>query len=126
MRCEYPPRADARSGLGGAAARVGADETAFGDRSAPFIVNLLGNWSNAEDDSANVAWVRALFTKLQPAMVPGVYVNFMSGDEDDRVPEAYRNRWEQLVAVKTRHDPENFFRMNQNVRPQTNRLASLP
>lgn len=112
--------------LGGAAARVGADETAFGDRSAPFIVNLLGNWSNAEDDSANVAWVRALFTKLQPAMVPGVYVNFMSGDEDDRVPEAYRNRWEQLVAVKTRHDPENFFRMNQNVRPQTNRLASLP
>lgn len=112
--------------LGGAAARVGADETAFGDRSAPFIVNLLGNWPNAEEDSANVAWVRSLFTKLQPAMVPGVYVNFMSGDEDDRVPEAYRNRWEQLVAVKTRHDPQNFFRMNQNVRPQTNRLASLP
>ena len=104
--------------LGGAAARVGADETAFGDRSAPFIVNLIGNWPHAEDDSANVAWVRALFTKLRPAMVPGVYVNFMSGDEDDRVPEAYRHRWEQLVAVKTRHDPKNLFRMNQNVPPQ--------
>jgi len=108
--------------LGGAAARVPADETAFGDRGAPFVVNLLGNWPHAEDDSANVAWVRSLFAKLQPAMVPGVYVNFMSGDEDDRVPEAYRNRWEQLVAVKTRHDPKNFFRMNQNVRPQENRV----
>jgi FAD binding domain-containing protein/berberine-like enzyme len=104
--------------LGGAAARVGPDETAFGDRSAPFIMNLLGNWPNAEDDAANVSWVRNLFAKLRPAMVPGVYVNFMSGDEDDRVPEAYRNRWERLVAVKTQYDPNNFFRMNQNIPPQ--------
>jgi len=104
--------------LGGAAARVGADETAFGDRSAPFIMNLIGNWPYAEDDAANVAWVRSLFAKLRPAMTPGVYVNFMSGDEDDRVPEAYRNRWERLVAVKSRYDPDNLFRLNQNVPPQ--------
>ncbi len=104
--------------LGGAAARVGADETAFGDRSAPFIMNLIGNWPYAEDDAANVAWVRSLFAKLRPAMTPGVYVNFMSGDEDDRVPEAYRNRWERLVAVKSCYDPNNLFRLNQNVPPQ--------
>ena len=104
--------------LGGAAARVGADETAFGDRSAPFIMNLIGNWPYAEDDAANVAWVRSLFAKLRPAMTPGVYVNFMSGDEDDRVPEAYRNRWERLVAVKSCYDPDNLFRLNQNVPPQ--------
>jgi hypothetical protein len=107
--------------LGGAAARVAADDTAFGDRRAPFVMNLLGNWQNAEDDPANVSWVRNLFAKLRPAMVPGVYVNFMSGDEDDRVPEAYRNRWERLVAVKTQYDPGNFFRMNQNIPPQKNR-----
>ncbi len=110
--------------LGGAAARVAADETAFGDRSAPFVMNLLGNWQNAEDDNANVSWVRNLFAKLRPAMVPGVYVNFMSGDEDDRVPEAYRNRWERLVAVKTEYDPDNFFRMNQNVPPQKSARSS--
>jgi hypothetical protein len=104
--------------LGGAAARVGAAETAFGDRGAPFIVNLLGNWQNTEDDAANVSWIRNLFAKLRPAMVPGVYVNFMSGDEDDRVPEAYRDRWERLVSVKSKYDPHNFFRLNQNVRPQ--------
>jgi hypothetical protein len=104
--------------LGGAAARVSADETAFGDRSAPFIVNLLGNWQDARNDAANVSWIRKLFAKLRPAMVPGVYVNFMSGDEDDRVPEAYRDRWDRLVGVKSTYDPNNFFRLNQNIRPQ--------
>ncbi len=103
--------------LGGAAARVGASETAFGDRSAPFMMNLLADWGDENSDAANVAWVRALFAKLRPAMKPGVYVNFMSGDEKDRVPEAYGPLWERLVAVKTRYDPKNFFRLNQNIQP---------
>jgi hypothetical protein len=102
----------------GAAARVGADETAFGDRSSPFIINILGTWADTSEDAANIAWIRTLFAKLQPFMTPGVYVNFMSGDEDDRVPEAYRQRWERLVAVKTHYDPDNFFRLNQNIPPR--------
>jgi hypothetical protein len=105
--------------LGGEAARIGSGETAFGDRSSPFIVNLLGSWSDAAADAANVAWVRDLFAELRPAMTPGVYVNFMSGDEQDRVPEAYRDRWDRLVAVKTHYDPNNLFRLNQNVPPQS-------
>jgi hypothetical protein len=104
--------------LGGAAARIAANETAFGDRSAPFIMNLLANWSEASADARNISWVRGLFHKLRPAMKPGVYVNFMSGDEQDRVPEAYHERWDRMVAVKTHYDPNNFFRLNQNVPPQ--------
>jgi len=104
--------------LGGVAARVGAAETAFGDRSSPFVVNLLGNWSNASEDADNIAWVRNLFRLLRPSMTPGVYVNFMSGDEDDRVPEAYQERWEHLVAIKSHYDPDNLFHLNQNIRPQ--------
>jgi hypothetical protein len=104
--------------LGGAAGRVAAGETAFGDRSSPFIVNLLGNWCDPSDDAENIAWVRGLFADLRPSMTPGVYVNFMSGDEQDRVPEAYRERWDRLVEVKTRYDPNNFFRLNQNVPPR--------
>ncbi len=104
--------------LGGAVARVGPDETAFGDRSSPFIVNLLGNWSDPAEDATNITWVRNLFSELRPSMTPGVYVNFMSGDEQERVPEAYRERWDRLVAVKTHYDPNNFFRLNQNVPPQ--------
>ncbi|HEX8836698.1 MAG TPA: FAD-binding oxidoreductase [Candidatus Acidoferrum sp.] len=105
--------------LGGAAGRVGANETAFGDRGSPFIANVLGNWSDSSDDAANVAWVRKLFADLRPAMTPGAYVNFMSGDEQDRVPEAYRERWGRLVAIKTQYDPRNFFRLNQNIPPQS-------
>lgn len=103
--------------LGGAAGQVGATETAFGDRSAPFIMNLLANWSDASADAGHISWIRGLFNKLRPAMKPGVYVNFMSGDEQDRVPEAYHERWDRMVGVKSHYDPKNFFRLNQNVPP---------
>lgn len=104
--------------LGGAAAEIGADETAFGDRSAPFVLTLLANWTDPSDDDANISWVRGVFSRLRPAMKPGVYVNFMSGDEQDRVTEAYQQRWERMVAVKSHYDPANFFRLNQNVPPR--------
>jgi hypothetical protein len=104
--------------LGGATAQVSAEETAFGDRSAPFIMTLLANWPEASDDASNIAWVRGLFNDLRPAMKPGVYVNFMSGDEQDRVPEAYQERWDRMVSVKSQYDPNNFFRLNQNVLPR--------
>ncbi len=105
--------------LGGTAGQVDARETAFGDRSAPFIMNLLANWAEPARDTDHISWVRGLFAKLRPAMKPGVYVNFMSGDEQDRVPEAYQERWERMLAVKSHYDPANFFRMNQNVQPRT-------
>jgi hypothetical protein len=104
--------------LGGAAAEVAAHETSFGNRSAPFVLTLLANWSEALADAGNISWVGGLFNKLRPAMKPGVYVNFMSGDEQDRVPEAYQERWDRMVAVKSHYDPYNFFRLNQNVPPR--------
>ena len=105
--------------LGGAAGQVAAEETAFGDRSAPFITNLLANWQDASADALHISWIRSIFQKLRPAMTPGVYVNFMSGDEQDRVPEAYQQRWDRMVLVKSRYDPGNFFCLNQNVPPRS-------
>ncbi len=104
--------------LGGAAGQVAAQETAFGDRSAPFVLTLLATWSEISDDARNMSWARGLFKTLRPAMKPGVYVNFMSADEQDRVPEAYRERWDRMVAVKSHYDPGNFFGLNQNVPPR--------
>ena len=103
--------------IGGAAGRVPPEETAFGNREASFVVNILSNWAEPADDAANIAWTRNLFARLRPAMVPGVYVNFMSGDEEERVPEAYRGRWERLRSIKTEFDPRNLFRLNQNIPP---------
>jgi FAD binding domain-containing protein/berberine-like enzyme len=110
--------------LGGAAGQVTANETAFGDRSAPFIMNLLANWSDAADDAANISWVRQLFQRLRPGMKPGVYINFMSGDEQDRVPEVYQERLQRMAMVKAHFDPKNFFRLNQNIAPRSVSQAS--
>jgi len=123
-KCPSPDTQIEFAYLGGAALQVPAGETAFGDRSAPFIMNLLANWSDASSDAAHISWVRGVFDQLRPAMQPGVYVNFMSGDEQDRVPEAYRERWDRMVAVKTRIDLHNFFRLNQNVPPRASGTTS--
>jgi len=103
--------------LGGAAGRVPPEETAFGNRGAPFVLNILSNWTEPCEDAANIAWSRNLFWRLRPLMVQGVYVNFMSGDEEERVPEAYLGRWERLRSIKTKYDPGNVFRLNQNISP---------
>ena len=110
--------------LGGAAGQVPANETAFGDRSAPFIMNLLANWSDPSADDANISWVRQLFQTLRPGMKPGVYINFMSGDEQDRVPEVYQERLQRMASVKAHYDPKNFFRLNQNISPRNVSQAS--
>lgn len=101
--------------LGEAASKIGAEDTAFGDRSAPFILSLLAAWDEPAQDQPNIGWVRSLFRALRPEMNPGVYVNFMSGDEQDRVKEAYGDRWERLLALKQHYDPTNFFRLNHNI-----------
>jgi len=111
--------------LGASCGRVAADETAFGDRSAPFVLNLLGHWNDPSGDAENVGWVRSLFGELRPSMVPGVYVNFMSADEDERVREAYHYRWERLLRIKQTYDPQNFFCRNQNVSNHRNKASAI-
>ncbi len=103
--------------LGGAVGRVPPEETAFGNRGAPFVLNILSNWTEPCEDAANIDWSRNLFSRLRPLMVHGVYVNFMSGDEEERVPEAYPGRWERLRNIKTKYDPRNVFHLNQNIPP---------
>jgi hypothetical protein len=97
---------------------MAAKETAFGDRSAFFIMNLLAHWSDPSADIGNISRIRGLFNTLRPAMKPGGYVNFMSGDEQHRVQEAYQERWDRMVAVETHYDPNRVFRLNQNVPPK--------
>src|SRR5262249_2256175 len=104
--------------LGGAVGRVPAGGTAFGDRSAPIVLNIISHWTDRDQDAANIEWTRRLFASVRPWMTPGVYVNFMSGDEGERVPEAYRERWENLREIKTTYDPDNLFRLNQNIPPR--------
>ncbi len=103
--------------MGGATNRVPADATAYRHRDAEFIMNVHGRWQDSSDDEKCIAWSRDLFKATTPFATGGVYVNFMTEEEKDRVESAYGDSYHRLVALKDRYDPDNFFRFNQNVRP---------
>jgi len=104
--------------VGGAVARVPAGATAFGERSAPFLLNIIARTPSADGYDAAVGWAQDLYAATEPAQTGGVYVNFLSAEGDDRVRAAYRETsYDRLVALKDRYDPTNLFRLNQNISP---------
>jgi FAD/FMN-containing dehydrogenase len=107
--------------MGGAFGRIPEDATAFPNRSALFWVNVYGFWPDAVDDAPLTAWVKRCSDGLQPFAMPGQYVNFLGLDEDDPRRKALATygpvRLERLVALKSRYDPENVFRINHNIPP---------
>jgi hypothetical protein len=104
--------------LGGAIARVGADDTAFAHRDAVFDFAILGNWEDPAEDDLHTGWVRDFWTATEPLSLGSVYVNNLGEEGEDRVRAAYTpETYERLVALKDRYDPGNLFRLNQNIRP---------
>jgi FAD/FMN-containing dehydrogenase len=103
--------------LEGAQSRVPEDATAFAHRKTPFLLNIHTRWQKAEDDDLCLAWVKD-FHDATREFADGVYVNFMSQEGEARVKEAYTPAvWDRLVKIKTDWDPDNLFRMNQNITP---------
>jgi len=103
--------------LGGAVTRVPADATAYPHRDARFVMNVHGRWREREEDAAVIAWSRSLFNAAAPFATGGAYVNFMTEDESERVQTAYGPAYQRLAQLKRRYDPDNVFRINQNIRP---------
>ena len=106
--------------FGGAVQRVAADATAFGDRSMPFMLSLDAIWSNAGDDDANISWVRDAWQDMQRHSTGRMYLNFPGlGEGDNLVRDAYGTvTYARLQEIKKTYDPENLFRMNQNIPPR--------
>ena len=108
--------------LGGAMSRVAASATAFGDRNAPFMLSIDGNWADPADTADNVTWVREVISEVQGfSVVGGTYLNF-SGQEEkaaaaELVQAAYGDNLQRLAEVKNRYDPDNLFRLNNNIIP---------
>ena len=105
-------------GLGGAFGRVPTDATAFAHRDRRYFVAVIGVWlDGAADPRPYEEWTLALWERLRPEG-RGVYVNFLEDEGPERVRDAYPPRtYERLAAVKRRYDPDNVFRLNQNVPP---------
>jgi FAD/FMN-containing dehydrogenase len=103
--------------LGGAVGRVPFDATAYTHRDADFVLNVHTRWDDPAEDDLCVGWAREFFDRSAPYATGGVYVNFMPQDELERVAEAYGSNYERLVELKNKYDPDNFFRLNQNIQP---------
>jgi FAD/FMN-containing dehydrogenase len=110
--------------LGGAASRVAPDATAYPHRNANFAMNVHTRWRARADQQRSIDWTRKLFAETAPHATGGVYVNFMPEDETDRVSSAYGSNYARLVALKSKYDPNNLFRLNQNVQPSAQRPAA--
>jgi FAD/FMN-containing dehydrogenase len=104
--------------LGGAVARVPEDATAYSGRNAQHNLNIVGAWEMTDPDpERHIAWVRETWEAMQP-FASGAYVNFMSDEPPDRLRAVYGpKKYDRLVALKRRYDPENVFRHNQNIAP---------
>ena len=103
----------------GAVARVGEEETAFGPR-PPFMIAFESTWTDPADNEANIAWARGAWASMQRFAARGIYLNFPGfGEEKEAlVRAAYGANYDRLVDLKTRYDPGNLFRMNQNISPR--------
>jgi len=104
--------------LQGAVSRIPADATAFGNRDARFVLNIVGTWPDPAESVANTRWVRDTHAAISPHANGSGYVNFMADEDQDHVRAAYsRTAYGRLVALKREYDPHNLFRLNQNIRP---------
>ncbi|QXO15915.1 FAD-binding oxidoreductase [Vibrio ostreae] len=103
--------------LGCATGRPEPDAMAYSSRDANYVLNVHGRWDAKEDDEACIEWAREFFRKSKPFASGGAYINFLTQDEADRTESAYGPTFKRLQAIKKKYDPDNLFRMNQNIKP---------
>jgi FAD/FMN-containing dehydrogenase len=105
--------------LGGAAARVAPEATAYGRRDAPYLVTAESTWTDASQNERNISWARELVAAMRPFSQGGLYLNFpgFGEEKEGMLRDAYGKNYERLVALKKQYDPGNLFRMNLNIAP---------
>jgi FAD/FMN-containing dehydrogenase len=104
--------------LGGAMARVPADATAFAHRGRRIMISVAALYERREEAAKYSPWVDEFAATLRRGE-PGAYVNFLTHEDGHRIREAYPGpTWDRLVAIKRRYDPDNVFRLNQNIPPR--------
>jgi hypothetical protein len=124
VHCEYGPQASIVHSsmhiypLNGAVHRVGASETAFPNRDSKFATVILAIYPDPADTPKMKSWVRDYWSALQPHSSEGAYVNFLGAEEADRIAPTYQDNYDRLVKIKSKYDPENLFRVNQNIPPR--------
>ena len=98
---------------------VANDETAWANRGVRWAQVIVGVAPEPENAEIITDWCKNYYNELKPyAVNDGAYVNFMMNEGQDRVKAAYKDNYERLVRVKRKYDPNNFFHINQNIKPK--------
>lgn len=117
-RCPTPMGQLLLEHIHGAAARVDARGTAFPHRQEGYNFLVLAQWMQPDDTIQCISWARETYESMRPFFSSGRYVNYLDDDEvGDPVAAAYGPNYRRLQQIKAKYDPNNFFRMNQNIRP---------
>jgi FAD/FMN-containing dehydrogenase len=103
--------------FGGAMRRIAPEATAFPHRQLDYDIVITSMWTDPAEAERNIAWTRDFSDALRPFAPAAVYVNYLGVEGEERVRAAYGVNYDRLVALKTRYDPANLFRLNQNVVP---------
>ncbi|UCG62259.1 MAG: FAD-binding oxidoreductase [Candidatus Zixiibacteriota bacterium] len=103
--------------LAGEANKKNPEDTAYPHRDANYVMNVHGRWQKPADDEKCIAWARQFYKDTSPYATEGVYVNFLTEDEKERVQSAYGTNFKRLAQTKQTYDPDNFFRLNHNISP---------
>jgi FAD/FMN-containing dehydrogenase len=106
--------------MGGAINKVGPEDTAYSERSANWMVSVDGNWHRAEDDDEVIGWVRDTWSQVHKLGTGTTYLNFtglVDESTDVGVESAYGRNLQRLAEIKAKYDPDNFFRLNNNIAP---------
>ncbi len=110
--------------IDGAVHRVGRGETAWNCRDATWSMVIAGIDPNPQKAGPVTRWTKAYWEAVHPFDLGGAYPNFMMDDEGDaRLKASFGDNYERLTAVKSKYDPTNLFRVNQNIKPAANELA---
>ena len=99
--------------------RVPPNETAFGRRDAPFLVSFDMLWKDPAQDEEAIAWSREMWERIHRFSTGGLYLNWagLGEEKQDLLRAAYGRNYSRLVELKKKYDPDNFFRLNQNIDP---------
>lgn len=103
--------------INGAAHRAGRNDTAFSYRDANFASVIVGVDPDAANNDRMTRWAKDYWLALHPYAAGGGYINMMMDEGNDNVKAAYRDNYARLAEIKRKYDPENLFRVNQNIRP---------
>ncbi len=109
--------------INGAASKVGKKETAWNYREATWAMVMAGIDPDPANKEIITSWAKDYWNAVHPYSAGGAYVNFMMEEGEDRIKATYGDNYERLVKIKSKYDPLNLFRVNQNIKPMVEEHA---